>query len=237
MSRNKITLMYHAVIPDEEQGRDFYCIPVSEFRKQIEYISTVYRSQSETDVIATFDDGDVSNYTLVYPILKEFNFLAYFFITVSKVGTKGFMSWEQIKQLSDSGMIIGSHGMTHRILTELKDDELDNEIRGSKKVLEDNLGTSISYFSVPRGFYNNKIIQKAKDSGYRAVFTSNINEGGNFKLGRIPIKAHWDLEHFIRVVNKGLSFKEKTREFIKDSSKWILGAKRYDKLRTAILSK
>lgn len=237
MKQNKIILMYHAVIPDDEKGQDFYCIPVSKFRQQIKYLSTVYKTESGTNVVATFDDGDITNYSLVYPILKEFGFLAYFFIIGSKVGTKGYMNWQQIKELMDSGMIIGSHGMSHRILTPLKDEELDSEIEDSKKILEENLKSSIEYFSVPRGFYNKKIIEKAKACGYKAAFTSKLYEKGAFKIGRISVKNDWDLGHFIQLVNKGYSLQDKVVELGKNCSKKILGVKNYDRVRTRILDR
>jgi len=132
-------------------------------------------------------------------------------------------------------MIIGSHGMTHRILTNLREDKLDYEICQSKTILETNLGIKINYFSVPRGFYNQKIIQKIKEAGYKKVFTSAANEVGEFKVGRISIKAGWDLKRFISVLDRGLSLSEKAGEIFKDSSKKILGAVGYDRLRTRIL--
>jgi peptidoglycan/xylan/chitin deacetylase (PgdA/CDA1 family) len=162
-------------------------------------------------------------------------FIAYFFILASKVGRPGYMDWQQIKELSDYGMIIGSHGMTHRIMTELSEEELNQEIVDSKKILEENLKQTINYFSIPRGFYDKRIINKAKQAGYQAVFTSNVCERRGFKIGRIPVMGDWDLEYFIQVVNKGYSLKDNSREVIKACLKRILGTRGYDVLRTRML--
>ncbi len=235
-------LMYHSVggkanaevvrLRSLQVGAGLYCVPTERFREQMQYLA---QGSAKKEIIITFDDGLLDNYTNAYPILKEFGLKAYFFILAGKVGTGGYMNWGQIRELKNSGMIIGSHGVAHRILTELNDAELDYELSESKKMLEDKLGERIDFFSVPRGFYNKKVIAKAKDAGYKAVFTSVYGDRDEFKLGRIPVKASWDLAYFIRIVNGGLSLKDKGKELIKNASKKMLGAKNYDRLRTGIL--
>jgi len=246
--------MYHSIGNEgiTEEGAQLYAVTLDNFRKQMEYIvGTVplqglrvspLRGQTlqiggDSPCVITFDDGLIDNYTNALPILKEFGLTAYFFILVGKIGTSGYMSWGQIKELLGAGMVVGSHGMTHRILTVLSGKELDYELRESKKILEDNLGCAVDYFSVPRGFCNKRILEKAKELGYKAIFTSNPKDSDGYKFGRIPVRGNWSLGYFIRVLNNGLSFRDKTEELIKKSSKRILGAGYYDKIRTKILKK
>ncbi len=234
---NKI-LMYHSIggMGTGEVGSELYAVPVEEFREQMQYISGVkeavlYRGGP----FISFDDGLEDNYTNAYPVLKDFGLKAYFFILISKVGTRGFMNWQQIGQLRNDGMVIGSHGMTHKILAELNDEGLEYELRESKRILEDKLRQPVEYFSIPRGFYNKKVIEKAKQIGYKALFTSDARDSDGFKFGRIPVKAGWSLDDFIRIINDGFTFKEKTEELLKNYSKKIIGAKNYDRLRMRIL--
>jgi len=225
--------MYHSIGNEgiTDLGAERYAVSLENFRKQVEFI---VRGQ---DLQITFDDGDVTNYKYAFPILKELKLSAYFFIIVSKIGSSGFMNWEQIKTLKNEGMIIGSHGMTHKILTGLNEGDLDYELRISKKVLEEQLRCDVNYFSIPRGFYNINVIEGVKNNGYKAVFTSNYKDHDGFKIGRIAIKADWDLEYFTKVINDGLSLKDKAKELIKNSSKMLLGTNNYDRLRTRILKK
>lgn len=234
--------MYHSIGSQSngEIGAELYCVSVENFRRQMEYISRTSKLGTGPfgdSPLITFDDGDISDYRYAYPILKELGLKGYFFILVSKVGTTGYMGWQQIRKLKDAGMVIGSHGMSHRILTELEDKELTYELSESKKILEKNLEQTVDYFSIPRGFHSKKVINKAKEAGYKAVFTSNPKDTDEFKVGRIPVKGNWNLEHFITIVNNGLSFKDKTEELLKNSTKKILGTKNYDRLRTRILKK
>lgn len=230
----KKILMYHSIGPNGKEsveiGQDLYTVSERIFRIQLEHLSNY-----NPDVTITFDDGYSNNYTSAYPVLKEMNTPAYFFILVSKVGTAGYMSWEQIKELANNGMIIGSHGMTHRILTDLSDKELDYEMGESKKILEGNLRCKIHYFSVPRGFYNGMVVKKARQFRYKAIFTSDQRDADGYRFGRIAVRANWDLERFAREIEGERSLRDRSAKLLLDSSKKILGPKYYDKVRTIIL--
>ncbi len=185
--------------------------------------------------LLTFDDGLLDNYTIAFPIIKEFSLKAYFFVTVSKIGTDGYMNWEQLKELKESGMIIGSHGMTHKVLVELDYKELNDEIQISKEIIEKKLGVSVDYFSIPYGHYNRRIIDKVIKAGYKAVFTSNPEDKDNFRFGRISVRGNWSFNHFKAVMNHGLSFHERTVILARDLSKHLFGIKRYRALRGKLL--
>lgn len=236
--KNKI-LMYHAIedAGNYEKGADLYCVSEARFREQLEVVADKLKHDHKSDILITFDDGHITNYQYAFPLLLEMHLNAYFFIIPPKVGEPHYMNWERIRDLKARGMIIGSHGMTHRILTELNEKELGYELKESKKILEGHLKKSVDYFSVPRGFYNEKVIRMAREAGYKAVFTSNPKDADGFKFGRIPVMAGWSLEYFTRVLNRGLSVKDKTKQMIKNSSKRILGAANYNRLRSMILKK
>jgi len=229
-------LTYHAIEKaGAEAGNELYCVSLEKFRWQIEYLHGTRYTVHGTNPTVTFDDGDITNHTHAYPVLKEKGLKAHFFILSGKVGENGYMNWQQIRELRDAGMTIGSHGMSHRILTVLSEKELDYELRESKKILEDNLGQPVEYFSIPRGFYDHKVIRKTQEAGYKTVFTSNPEDNSSFLLGRITIKSSWDLAKFERVINNGLSFTDLAEEFIKNLLKKLFGAGNYDKVRNNLL--
>ena len=89
------------------------------------------KSLPEKAVAITFDDGYLEHYQNAFPLLKKYNVKATFFIPTGWVGTStrgDMMSWAQIKEMSDAGMIIGSHAMTHPNLMNLSDEDLKNRI-------------------------------------------------------------------------------------------------------------
>ncbi len=57
---------------------------------------------NEKSILVTFDDGRVGNYEVLFPIIKELNIPITINIVDNNVGTKGAMTWEQIKEMSDS---------------------------------------------------------------------------------------------------------------------------------------
>ena len=231
-NKQQIVLMYHSINAAAcgEAGAGLYSVSQERFNEQLECIILQHR-----DAIITFDDGHESNYALAYPVLRKLGIKAYFFILVPKVGTPGYMSWEEIREMSDSGMIIGSHGMTHRILTLLTKEELDWEAAESKRIIEEDLGRPAHFFSIPRGFNSFRVEESIFAAGYRAVFTSNPNDRTNFRYGRIAVKGEWDLEYFKRVLAGEVPIREKSRKFIIEASKKVLGARRYDKVREIVL--
>jgi peptidoglycan/xylan/chitin deacetylase (PgdA/CDA1 family) len=237
--KKNIILMYHSISNGGggEVGSELYSVSVEKFKEQMKYIADIDGTRSpEKKPIITFDDGLVDNYDNAFPILKSYGHTAYFFVLAPRIGTEGYLDWEQLKKMRKNGMIIGSHGMTHRILVDLINTELDYEIIESKKILEDNMGEQIEYFSIPRGFYNRRVIAKARIAGYKTVFTSNLNDYDGFKYGRIAVKENWNINYFTKIIKKGPSVQEKAKESLKNTAKKFLGSGAYDKLRTKILS-
>ncbi len=182
----------------------------------------------EKPVMLTFDDGHVSHFDHVAPILKRKNFRAIFFVPVSLVGQKEHMNWSQLKELIREGFEIGSHGFRHIPLSDLTHHELWKELQKSKITLEDKLGVPIKSFSVPRGFYQLRIREFAMELGYRFVFTSrfdvNVNGQDPWRLNRLALKRDTSFGDFGRYLQGDLGYrrmieraKETVRRFIKPS--------------------
>ena len=83
----------------------------AEFEKQVKWLSMNYDVLSEADLISiikkefnfpsksvmvTFDDGYIDNYTLAYPILKEYNVPAIFFIPTKSIEERHLGWWDLI---------------------------------------------------------------------------------------------------------------------------------------------
>lgn len=97
-----------------------------------------------------------------------------------------------------SGLItFGSHTASHRILKQLKDEEILDELLRSKErlIAEEVVDPSSIPFSYPNGNYNEKIVRMVKEAGYSLAVTTESgwnHPGGNpFLLKRTTI--HQDM--------------------------------------------
>ena len=118
----------------------------------------------DTLVSLTFDDGNADNYP-VAAVLKQYGLHATFYIPSGLVGSKGFMTWEQLQSLQNDGNEIGGHTLDHIKLGGLDPATLRHEICDDRKNLMDHGLTPIS-FSYPFGNFDEQVSQTVKECGY-----------------------------------------------------------------------
>src|SRR5213075_3158482 len=147
--------------------------------------------------IITFDDGWKSQYDVAWPIMKKYGYPFTMFIYTEGVrgGSLGggeAITWEQLADMRDNGVDIEAHSATHQDLREghtimlastggkrtktkltgpQYEQWIQNEVVGSKQLLEQRLGIKVNCFAVPFGNYNEHVKEIARNSGYEAMFT------------------------------------------------------------------
>lgn len=180
-------LMYHSLDANEDISK-LSLSPVG-FARQMEFFYehnyNVVSLEEMVDLIKhkkkipprtitiTFDDGFRNNFLCGHPVLKKYNFPATIFVITNFVGKKGYMTWEDIRQLEKDDITIGSHTKSHLWLPSLSEEKLKDEIFGSKEILEKNTGYEIKFISYPIGAYNKKVKEMVKDAGYVAALATN----------------------------------------------------------------
>lgn len=89
------------------------------------------------------------------------------------------MKGEEIKILAGQyGVEIGSHGVSHRNMTLLSEEDLVFELTESKKYLEHIIGKKVTSFAFPFGTYNDAVLREARRAGYSVIVGVNsINNG------------------------------------------------------------
>ena len=80
------------------------------------------------------------------------------------------MTWDELREIAERGVEIGSHTATHAHLTQLTDDELDRELRESKARIEDVLGRPVRLLAYPYGEHDGRVQRAASRAGYAASF-------------------------------------------------------------------
>ena len=89
-----------------------------------------------------------------------------------------FLSWEEIKRLSDKGWEIGSHSVSHVRLSESVDVMLNMELAKSKQTIEHHIGAPVTSVSFPHGRFSDKVIDAVMKNGYSAAVSigTGLNE-------------------------------------------------------------
>ncbi len=152
-------------------------------------------------IMITFDDGFENNYTVAKEILEKHGMTGYFMVPVSALNTKGYMSYEQVRNLVAKGHIITDHTSTHhRMKNSDSEDILTYEIAISKIRLEEILGTSVDIFTWVGGeesHYTKPAQDFIKKSGFKYGFMTNsaplFQNTDRFLIHRSNIESNWDL--------------------------------------------
>lgn len=173
--------------------------------------------------VLTFDDGYQTMYTIVAPILDQYDFKATFFIPTNFIKDKEenrmtntwdsedqlnfpkyHMIWSEVKALSDDGHEIGSHGLNHVPLgSELIADEIfENEIHDSKKEIESRLGIEVYSFAYPSASYSQKAVDYLKKYSYLGAviggdMSVDLTDFDPYLLPRFFIKREVTIEDIL----------------------------------------
>jgi peptidoglycan/xylan/chitin deacetylase (PgdA/CDA1 family) len=77
------------------------------------------------------------------------------------------LGWREIKEMDRDIISFGSHTKTHRNLCLLGDDEVREELIGSKREIERHLGTEVVGFSYPFGIFDERIKRLVREAGFK----------------------------------------------------------------------
>ena len=119
-------------------------------------------------VTTSWDDGTVTDLKLA-ELLSKYELKGTFYVT--KQYSRTTLKPHEIQSLSQE-FEIGSHTLTHPILTNIPIEKAENEIKSSKIYLEDVLGCSVNMLSYPYGRYSKAVKQLVHQYGYIGARTT-----------------------------------------------------------------
>src|SRR5829696_4993686 len=235
-------LMYHSISqPGADQ--DPLCTSPERFGTQMRYLKRhnlrgvsmrelyqAFNAGETTGLVGvTFDDGYEDFLSAAVPTLEKLGFSATVFVVAGMLG--GENTWEHgggpkpqlklfgaegMREVSERGMEIGSHSVTHPRLSGLDSDTLVREVRDSRQMLSEIVNAPIEGFSYPYGALDGPAVKAARKAGYvYAVATKRQVEGSlhdwprtyvgekdsplrlGVKLKVSPILARWRHRTFV----------------------------------------
>jgi peptidoglycan/xylan/chitin deacetylase (PgdA/CDA1 family) len=187
-----IALIYHDVVPPGDfdasgfagAGAARYKLFTDEFQRHLEALDRLVekpflaappgciRAAAELPCLLTFDDGGAS-FLQIASLLAERGWTGQFFITTDFIGTPGFLTRDEVRQLRTQGHVVGSHSCSHpQRMSGCSWELLLDEWRRSCEILADITGAPITTGSVPGGFYSRRVAEAAAQAGIRILYTS-----------------------------------------------------------------
>ena len=162
-------------------------------------------SKKEKKVLLTVDDGFQSFYETAWPFLKENKIPFILFISTGPVGNKGYMTWEQIKEIEKSEFaVIGHHSHSHEYLIDKTEIEFLEDMQTSNLIFKKKLGYVPTLFSYPFGEYS-KFMKDYVSQNFKIAFGQHsgiidINKD-KFELPRFPINEKYgELNRFKSII-------------------------------------
>ena len=202
--KDLVVLAYHAVSPDwpatlsvtPQNFSDQIGMLARRGYRGVTFSEAV-RGAGEGKVVAvTFDDGYRSVFDLARPILDSYGMPATLFVPTELIdgdapmawpGIDNWlggehedelvpMSWQQARELADSGWEIGSHTRTHPRLSQTPQPQLEAELTGSRGDCERRLERRCESIAYPYGDHDDTVIAATAAAGYSAAATLPAGE-------------------------------------------------------------
>ena len=164
------------------------------------------KPKSKKEILITIDDAFESFYTEAWPYLKENKIPFILFVSTEPVGKRGYMTWEQIKEIEGNEFVnIGHHSHTHEYLIDVSTEEFILDIETANKIFLRELGYVPSLFSYPFGEYS-KFMKDYISKNFKYAFGQHsgvidLNKD-KFELPRFPINEKYgELKRFKSIIN------------------------------------
>ena len=162
--------------------------------------------RSNKEILLTIDDAFLSFYLEAWPYLKKNKIPFILFVSTEPVGKRGYMSWDQIKEIGNENFVtIGHHSHTHDYLVDVDDSQFIVDIEKANKIFLNKLGHIPSLFSYPFGEYS-KFMRDYISKNFQFAFGQHsgvvdINKD-RFELPRFPINENYgELKRFKTILN------------------------------------
>jgi peptidoglycan/xylan/chitin deacetylase (PgdA/CDA1 family) len=203
--------MYHGVA-DVDEDPNQLCVSPARFAEQMawlarrglrgvgiaELVDAMRTGRQRGLVGLTFDDGYINVLETALPVLRQHGFGATAYIISDRLGGTNewdegpvwqLMTGDQVRELAEAGIEIGSHAATHMRLAGASPAQLTAEISESRTSLGTLLGTEIRGFAFPYGSMDAASRQAVRDAGYEyaCAVEASTTEIGLMALPRLYV--------------------------------------------------
>lgn len=135
-------------------------------------------------------------------------------------------SWAQLREMVESGLLeVGSHTVTHPILSTITDEASWDELTRSKVQIEQGTGRKVSCFCFPNGMpgdYRERQIRQVEEAGYLCSVVAHSglvsSQTDRYRLPRIGVARKSDTKEFARWLDGVMYYKQKVASWFRPQS-------------------
>ena len=165
-----LNICFHGIGTPQRQlepGEDAYWVDTDRCLRILDEIATW------PSVRISFDDANASDVEIGLPTLVERGLQAQFFLLAGRLGQRGSLAVEDVRELVGRGMAIGTHGMSHRPWRGMNRATRETELVEARRRIEDVAGVAVTDAACPMGRYDRHVLSDLRRLGYRRVYTSD----------------------------------------------------------------
>jgi peptidoglycan/xylan/chitin deacetylase (PgdA/CDA1 family) len=206
-------LEYHVLgRPETEVPYPDLYVPRASFRKQMDWLDeqgyeAVTLEQVEEawyhggtlpsqPMVISFDDGYRPQYTFALPTLRQHGWPG-----VLNLKAEGSDLYESnVKAMLVAGWELAAHTIKHSDLTTLEGEALEEEVAGSRKLLQREYGVPVKNFCYPSGRFDSTVIAAVEAAGYVGATTEIpglATKDHPYELARIEVLGSWTVKDFV----------------------------------------
>jgi peptidoglycan/xylan/chitin deacetylase (PgdA/CDA1 family) len=255
----------------------FQVVPLLELAQQLAHGEKL----ADSTVVLTIDDGRRNCYEFLFPLLKEFELPATFFVVSSFIRGEDWIwtdkvlwlkeqaghpeeldntrlastfqslnrmrpearnqqidawaeraavsipqkappkyapcSWSELQEMSDSGLLeVGSHTVSHPILSTISDEASWDELTRSRAQIEEGMGKKVACFCFPNGLpgdYREEQVRQVAEAGYACSVVAHSGfvraDSDRYRMPRIGVARKSSTEEFSRWLDGVMYYRKK----------------------------
>lgn len=214
-----VILYYHAVPARDQHRFQHQMDDLLRFAEPTVATRTAPLEPGRHYAVVTFDDAYQNILVNALPLLKVRRIPAAIFVVPEMLGRipalsdtstvsaqeRQVMSIEDLRSLPGDSLTIGSHSLTHPLLTTLSTKEALHELTESRRVIEELVQRPVRLFCFPYGAYNEELFRLCQEAGYERVFTTvpefAFSEPSEFVTGRVRVDpTDWCIEFRLKLL-------------------------------------
>lgn len=220
--RNEIPVIYYHDIVQEGSEYSYMRLSISAFKQQMNFLKengfrpilfsevtdNFLKGKTDKSILITFDDGYLSNYRIVFPIMEQLSFKFNIFLAAGLIDKNPeFLTWDMVREMSHSNIVeFGAHTYNHLSAFQINQNNFDLEYKEANNIIENFTMKKVDDFCFPFGHYNKKVLSELHNSKvYKRIYTSDYKKvesvNGCSSIGRAGISAR----DTINVFNKKIS--------------------------------